>query len=436
MENYLDLKNARLSLGLTLEETAKGLCSPSLLSLIERGLRAPKAQLVEKLRARLHDGFHFESSPSIPSGEYLVALAEIKLGSFSEALKSSAKIKDAQESSLIRALAFENQSEHALAMELLKPVLIRPVLSTPQFCLATQAMVRLCRDSGDFYNAIYWAEQSIQLMKQNELEQSYVFELCATLSSVYLEVGDFNKAFELVNYASRIDQNDWDRVVSLWAGGLVRFTEGKVEKAASMLREAFVLSEEHDRVLSRTRILQTCIWLEARAGMEKKPDTSNQLIELINYYRSNGLEEDLANTLNTMALVEANDGNKNLAVDYVNQSMKLIDKLPDLTLAKLLIWNSEVLLIVGDRLRIFELLERALRLLSDSPSNRSTATAWADLATLYKGIGESSLALECFQASAEAAGLVKKQEIKTYRSVESATHVASPLVGGDLHSEK
>ncbi len=407
MKDYLIFKDARQKLGLTLEEVAHGICSPSFLSLIERGLRQPKPQLLQMLEIKLAKGFSNVADQFRPSDEYLQALGFLAVGDGAAVEVLVDDMPSGQERTLIVALLNELKGETAYAAALLEPVLRNCLISANQFALATQAMVRMSRDMGDLYTAIYWAESTLSQLAQKWNDDSQTHELVATLSSVYLEAGDINRAKSLINSIQGTEVKDWDRVTALWSGGILAFTTGDMARARIMLREAHQLSIQSDRELSRARILQTTIWIEVRTGEVVAGSAPEQLERLSTYFNERGLIEDFAQTLNTLALVQAKTGNYLQATETAEASLELLNDLPPLSRAKLGIWNAEVILALGDRHRASEILLNAIEVLSGTQASRSTATAWAEMSEIFTLLGEPALALDCLRSSVQAAGLIQ-----------------------------
>ncbi len=400
-------KDARLNLGLSLEEVADGICSPSFLSLVERGLRQPKPQLVQLLEVKLAKGFSNVADQFHPSDEYLQALGFLAVGDSAAVDASAENILSGQERALIVALLNEQKGEGSYAAALLEPILRNCLMSASQFCLAAQAMVRISRDLGDLYAAIYWAENTLSQLGQQWNDQSQTYELVATLSSVYLEVGDINRAKSLINSIQGKEVKDWDRVTALWAGGILAFTTGEMSKAGTMLREAHYLSIHSERELSKARILQTAIWIEARTGEALAKSASDDLERLSGYFKERGLIEDLAQALNTIALVYSKSGEHLLARKNAEASLELLIDLPTLSKAKLGIWNAEVILALGDREQAIAILHNTIQLLAGTPASRATATAWAEMAEIFTQLGDDERALDCLRSSAQAAGLIQ-----------------------------
>jgi tetratricopeptide (TPR) repeat protein len=403
MDRAKNLRLARQHMGMTLEQACEGICSPSLLSLIERGKRPPSAALLTKLEERLHVGIESTSSSAV-SDEYLAALAFVRAGRFDEALKIV--IHDSNETRLIQGMVFMETNrldeareafEELLHSETLKPILIGP---------AAQCVVTIERDAGDFYSAIYWGEDALERLAARHLDEtSEAYVLRATLSTVYLEVGDTAKAYRLVNSHRGNLRSIRDKAVSLWAGGAALHAQGEVGEAAVMLRAAAELTAKLDQDASSYAALSVAIWLEALA---ETLDFSTVYLELDaaeNFTRQSGVTKDLATVLNTRALVLQRAGRFDEAREQIALSIEIGKDLPGYLRAALLVEDGEIYIALGDSEEAAKVLHEAKSLLLAQKAKRHLASSWAKIASCYELQGDFESAYLCFKMATEAAGL-------------------------------
>ena len=342
------------------------------------------------------------------SDEYLHALALLRNGDFEDVVALSATFKNPIESRLALALAQEEElDQFEIAAKGFQAVLQNPEVRPHQIAPAAQGLVRIEKARGDFYAAIYWAEDSLQnIRKAGGGANAEIYPLQATLSSVYLEVGDFAKALELVKSSVPTADNDWNRVISRWSEGTILYTQGKFAQAAILFREAYALTLEHDRKMSQMRLLQTMVWVEAKSDQLDFAQGRAYLEMGKAHFTEQNATYDLANLLNTYAVVELKAGEFVEAEAKARASLEMSKDLPDFERAHMLTDNAEVLqhLIAPDEVR--QLLSAALGILVNTKANRAVATVWARLGEVYSSIGDNEAAFACYKASVEAAGLV------------------------------
>ena len=404
------LRQARLRAGLSLEDTARGICSVSLLSLIERGQRSASPEILEAIHLRLD--ISDEAAPNkSESTELLQACIELENNSSRAAKEWLPRIKNENEAILLQGLIAGTDGNYEMAIPALESIARSKSLSVQSLQRAVLELIRLERNQGDFYSAIYWGQQHLEhLAKQNFDTTSLELETKATLSSVYLAVGDLTKASEMVK--SRPDSVDttWDAVVSLWSASQVSYERGDFVQAREQILGATQLIAGLDRRMSQARLIQASIFISCLTNRVPSDSDIADLLQIIELFRLEKSDADLANTLNTLAMAYLLRGDIESAVSKANESLSYCSHLPNLEKAERLVDNAQVLLTCKVETQPMNLLLEAASLLKDNNKSRATAKIWAQMAEVYEGLDQSDQALECYRNSVDAAGVSLKRE--------------------------
>jgi tetratricopeptide (TPR) repeat protein len=404
------LRQARLRAGLSLEDTAKGICSVSLLSLIERGQRSASTEILEAIHSRL-DISDDDAPNKSESTELLQACLELQNNSSQAAKIWLPRIKNENEALLLQGLIAARDGDYQVAISALEATARNKSLSVMSLQRAVLGLIKLERNEGDFYSAIYWGQQHLEhLAKQQFDTSSLEFETKATLSSVYLAVGDLTKASELVK--SRPDSVDttWDAVVSLWSASQVAYERGDFVQAREQILGASQLIEGLDRRFSQARLVQGSIFISCLTKQIPTDKDIADLLQIIELFRIEKSDVDLANTLNTLAMVYLLRGDIEEAVAKANESLSFCDDLPKLVRAERLVDNAQVLEACKVENQPMNLLLEAASLLNENTKSRATAKIWAQMAEVYEGLNQPEQALECYRNSVDAAGVSLKRE--------------------------
>lgn len=404
------LRQARVRAGLSLEDTAKGICSVSLLSLIERGQRSASAEILEAIHVRL--GVSEEDAPNkSESTELLQACLEFENNSSQAAKLWLPRIKNENEVLLLQGLIAASEGNYQLAISALETTARNKSLSVRSLQRSVLAIIMLERNQGDFYSAIYWGQQHLEhLSRQNFDTTSFEFETKAALSSVYLAVGDLAKASEMVKSRPSSVDTTWDAVVSLWSASQISYQRGDFVQARGQIQGASHLISGLDRKMSQARLVQASIFISCLTNQVPTDQDIEDLIQIIELFRLEKSAADVANTLNTLAMAFSSLGEIEKAIAKANESLSYCADLPQLEKAERLVDNAQVLQncrVEGQPMKL--LLEAAL-LLKDNTKSRATAKIWAQMAEVYDGLDQTEQALECYRNSVDAAGVSLKRE--------------------------
>lgn len=382
----------------------------SLLSLIERGQRTASPEMLEALHSRLSI-----ETEHIAQQNESVELIQGCLTLDNDSVENSKlwlpRIKSENESLLLRGLIAEAEGDLQLAVALLEQVVRNDNQSIDSLNRAALALVRVERERGDFYSSVFWGEQHLNRLRLQPFDTtSLQWEAKATLSSVYLELGDFAKAAELVKSRPEAVETTWDAVVHLWAAGQVTYHQGNYSQATDQIRGAAQLISTLNRKMSQARLIYTSVHMALSAGEQTTQSEFQTLDDVLDLFTSEGYDSDIARTLHVKARAFATLGNKDLAIGCIEQSIERCISIGGLTKADILSENAQVLHDCHEPERALEVLEQAANAMAKLPKSRVSAKIWAQMAEVYEDLGQIGKALECYRNSSEAAGLSLKRE--------------------------
>jgi len=404
------LRQARMRAGLSLEEASKGICSVSLLSLIERGQRNAGADMLADIHLRLGITDRTDQIRS-ESTELLQACLALENDSVQSAKLWMARLKNEDEAILLQGLIATSEGDYSLAISALETIAREKSLSVRSLQRAVLALIKIERNQGDFYSAIYWGQQHLDnLSKQNFDTSSLEFETKAVLSSIYLAVGDLVKASELVKDRPQSVDTTWDAVVGLWSASQVSYERGDFVQARDQIQGASQLAAGLNRKMSQARLIQAAIFFSCLTNEIPSDSDIADLLRIIELFRTEKSDADIANTLNTLAMAYKLRGEIDAAVSTVRESLIHCDQLPRVEKAERLVDNAQVLHACKIETHPMSLLLEAASLLEEVPQSRAAAKIWAQMAEVFEELNDAERALECYRNSVDAAGVSLRRE--------------------------
>jgi len=404
------LRQARVQAGLSLEDVAKGICSISLLSLIERGLRTANAEVLQAIHARLNivDG---NAVQKFESTEFLEACLELENNSCESSKLWLSRIKSENEALLLRGLIAASEGNYPLAISSLEAIARIKTLPVRSLQRAILAIIKLERNQGDFYSAIYWGQQHLEHLSHQSFDiTSFEFETKAALSAVYLAVGDMGKASEMVKSRPSAVDTTWDAVVSLWSASQISYERGDFIQAREQILGASELVQGLDRKMSQARLVQASVFISCLTNRIPSDGEINDLLGIIDLFTTEKSDADLANTLNTLAMAYLLRGDIESSVSKAYLSLKHCEQLPKLERAERLVDNAQVLQACKVETEPMKLLRQAASLLEETQKSRASAKIWAQMAQVYEGQNDTDKAIECYRNSVDAAGVSVNRE--------------------------
>lgn len=404
IDNASMLREARLRAKVPLEVLAEGVCSASYLSLVERGQRVPSARVLKLILSKLEAlGSNVDS---FDTTRFLAALAALNGGDLPLARKLSIDLGETGEA-LISALTAETQGKFVDALGYLDSSYPRQALPPKVLLEVHLCGLRCKRAIGDVYGAAVLGEKLIERLSEepNSVEVE-LLEAKATLSSVYLELGDLARASALVSELPESPGSLDEAVQSLWAKGLVAYESGRYHYADACLGAAASVASQLGQLTTRARLMQTAVWLKMERGSEFSEEDRAAMAWAISHFESNQYTFDLSLTLNTMALAEASTLHKERALELVERSVKLAVSLDAYSRARILQLNGKVALAADAPEVAKKHLLDAMSTLQGCNQSRLHSRIWSELAASFESQGAVDEALFCYRQALQTSGLL------------------------------
>jgi tetratricopeptide (TPR) repeat protein len=398
------IREARLRAKLPLEALAEGVCSTSYLSLVERGKRVPSVRVLDLVMSKLEAlGSYVDF---FDTTRFLAALAALNGGDFLLARKLSIELGETGEA-LISALTAEAQGKFVNALGYLDSFYHRHALPPKVLLEVHLCGLRCKRAIGDVYGAAVLGEKLIErLSEESNSVEVELLEAKATLSSVYLELGDLSRASTLVSDLPDRPASLDEAVQSLWAKGLVAYESGRYEYADACLSAAASVASQLGQLTTRARLMQTAVWLRIEHGNEFSEEDRAAMAWAISHFESNQNTFDLALTLNTMALAEASTLHKERALELVERSVKLANSLDAYSRARILQLSGKVALDANSPEVANKHLLDAMVTLKSCKESRLHSRIWSELAASFESQGAVEEALFCYRQALQTSGLL------------------------------
>lgn len=411
------IRSRRLELGLSQAEIAEGMLSPSYVSLVESGRRQPAASalahIAERLRIDveyLRDGVDasVRTKARLALGRAEMALregrADVAYEQFTE-LVGDPGLNDEQSrgARLGRALARELKGDLEGAIELLSELAdeARQSPAVQSWLDVAIALTRCYDRAGDFDMAIQIGEEARRSAADLGLESTDEYiRLGCTVLGAYGGRGDMVRskalAAELVAAADRIGAPQ-TRGAAYWNASLVAESRGELALALNLVDRALAMFGEGDDLRNLARLRVAHAWLLLQGS---EPDAQKS-IEILDGVEDNikryGGKTDIATfhvrradaLLQLGRLDEARTAAEAALTELGREQPRVGTALAQLSLARILRAQGEV----DESIRVAAL---AATMLESMGASRVAASAWRELADLYRDLGRADEALDAY----------------------------------------
>ncbi|WP_084470123.1 helix-turn-helix domain-containing protein [Jiangella gansuensis] len=411
------IRSRRLELGLSQAEIAEGMLSPSYVSLVESGRRQPAASalahIAERLRIDveyLRDGVDasVRTKARLALGRAEMALREGRADAayeqFTE-LVGDPGLNDEQSrgARLGRALARELKGDLEGAIELLSELAdeARQSPAVQSWLDVAIALTRCYDRAGDFDMAIQIGEEARRSAADLGLESTDEYiRLGCTVLGAYGGRGDMVRskalAAELVAAADRIGAPQ-TRGAAYWNASLVAESRGELALALNLVDRALAMFGEGDDLRNLARLRVAHAWLLLQGS---EPDAQKS-IEILDGVEDNikryGGKTDIATfhvrradaLLQLGRLDEARTAAEAALTELGREQPRVGTALAQLSLARILRAQGEV----DESIRVAAL---AATMLESMGASRVAASAWRELADLYRDLGRADEALDAY----------------------------------------
>lgn len=372
-----ELRRRRHSLGLTLEEASRGICSVAYLSLIEQGQREPSERMVALLAARLTAA---ESDSGIAVQLTALKIAELELrqsGTIAPETRGASALKPHLK--LLEALEAESRGELGCALSLLEEWLSQNDNARDLRSFGARIRVRLLRASDRDPEAVAYAAK---ILASSELSaksrQDDLLEIAFQLASLYSAAGAWRDAIAVLEAQSARLTEPKQVVNALWAKSDALYARGDVEAALQEASAALGHLEHLDLPVAQAKLAANVIWYQLLSNQIDELRQRKTLSEIESVLREASSADGVASTLSTLALLEARLGNRDAMLKASQLALSASLNTASRAHAELLVSLGEIGMTLGEK----TLALAALDNLSDS--SRATKASRAEANLLHR----------------------------------------------------
>lgn len=406
----------RIELGLTQAEVAAGMLSPSYLSLVESGRRQPAQAALEHIaeRLRVDPGYLLDGIDAEVRRRARLALghAEVALrrGDFDDAHKRFRDLVDdpglgdeqQRRARLGLALAAERRGDLEEALRILGELAdqARREPNVQPWMDVAEAQSRCYHEAGDLDLAIQSGEEAMRFAAELGLQSSdeYV-RLGCTVLAAYYERGDLARATvmaaDLINNADASGAPH-TRGAAYWNAAILAESRGQIGEALALVDRAQALLGEGDdrRNLSRLRVGYA--WLL----LQQSPPAAERALELLDKVRDDmrahggAVDVGYCETERARALLAL--GRLDEARAAAESSLASLGDQPRIESARALLLLGRILREQGDTEGCLQQCSVAANMLAAMGASRQAASAWRELADLYRDLGRSEDAMSAY----------------------------------------
>lgn len=398
------LRKARRDAGISQSEAAAGIVSASYLSLVEAGLRQPSAAVATALSTRLHVPLVADDSAS--DVHYVSAQAALRAGDMASAVSLTGKLpEDSAARLLLEGQLQERRGEIVEAPRTLERALAAAPVGSELWFEASAVLCRCALDAGLWNRAMEVGEQAIATAPGGSPRaEDVVVELRATLSAVYCQSGNLERARELTDAGLDAMGSPRLRAAQLWARSIVEYSSGDRDAAERFAVEALHLFRMLDRPLSLARMEVNAVTLRMHHPRFDASEGDALLTDAERTFRTLGSPIDLAACLSARAEFEVLRGNTRLARESVEEAILLVREEGAGMRAHVYASAGGVFAAIGEGEAAGAHLRAARELLEQGGARRSAAETWRALSATYEAMGQLDLALACMKAATDLLG--------------------------------
>lgn len=400
------IKVERLRRGVSLIDAARGICSPSYLSLLESLKRSPSGRIAALLSDRFGVPLSGNANPVGPSLDFESFEVAIRLGDEQTARFILQSLENLSEIHLAGALLDLSNTKYLLAIKKLQNIEIdsRTTWLKLKVGLAT---AKAMRDAGQFNNAVRIGEETLASCKELiEADPGIGFEIRAITSSAYIEIGDLERARELVGSVSQFAKTSFvDRANRFWSLALIEYSAGRIGEARLCAQRAIGVIESIDEPISKARLQNVAASLEL---LKLEPDL-NEVSELLlaaeTVLENSGFTVDIAACNSTRGEYYSFMGDLPRTKSYFEKALSQLPVDGHEIAGRIYASAAVSYFRLGEIDECQKCLAKARDLVENSGAKRSAAIVWRQMGAVYEQLGQISLALACMKASTELLGV-------------------------------
>ncbi|MEV5413265.1 helix-turn-helix domain-containing protein [Thermopolyspora sp. NPDC052614] len=419
------IKEIRRQRGLSQAQLAHPELSDSYISLIESGSRTPTPAVLELIASKLDCSVSYlvngVTAEEMEELELTLRYARMALenGEIAEARKRYTELLANPVLPSLTSLRLEAEYGAALAAEACGELqeainLLTRIRDSAEELMTDErrvavaiALSRCYHDLGETALAIEVAEKEISQMSGAGWTDELI-ELGSTLLASYFDRGDLLRAHhyakELLSAAEALG-TPRAIVAANWNAAHVADLLGNGEEAVPLAERAMVVQSENGepRNIARLRTAYAAIRLRNR------PDESAACRDLLlraerELRESASSTLDLAFCLQHLAIAELGLGHVELAIDYAQRAIDLLENHPDVR-ADVQVILGQAYLLLGRRREAAAQVNAAIEVMELGPIQRTTAESWLTAAAVLEGAGDQENSAIAYMRAMECGGL-------------------------------
>lgn len=420
------LRRLRRERNLSQTELAGEGLSPSYISLLEAGKRAPTSAAVERLAQRLDcdpqlltEGVRAADAAEL---QLQLSYAELALQS-GEAAEAAERFSmlldrgtDTPESVLVaarwgRARALEARGDIDAAIgayeALREEAEVRPGDLPWLPCVI--ALCRCYREVGDLSRSIELGERARTQVEQFRLAGTDLeVELGSTLVGSYHERGDMVRARlladQVIETAERLGTSR-ARGAAYWNASLVADEMGRTVEGLALAEKALALYAQGEDARSLSRLRTAYAGLLLRQDPPRPSEARPLLEAAARQLTDTGSEVDLAYVETELARAELLLDSPDAAVDIAERALNRLGPQPRLEAARARLVLGHARFSRGEVDAALVDYARAANDLGTMGASRQAAAAWRELAEVFSSVGRKPEALDAYRRATDAANV-------------------------------
>jgi transcriptional regulator with XRE-family HTH domain len=416
------VRELRVNRGLSQSSLARGLVSPSYVSLIEAGRRLPEREILQAFAQRLGTtpDFLVTGVDAAVAREELLNLryAELALanGQVEEALKrfqaladESLLNRDAATWGLARALEAHGDLPSAIErIEALLEAHREGRAEKPGLLVLLNAQCRLYREVGDISHSIALGERAldeVRLLGLTGTEEE--IRLASTLVASYWERGDWVRADLMAReVVARAESHGSPRSrgSAYWNASLSASSVGGTTLAIELAERAIAMFSETEDERSIARLRTDFAWLMLRQHSPDLPRIHDLLEKAYAKLSEIGVDTDLAYCETELARYHLAVGEPLQALTYADLSLDRLAGRDVLETARIRVVRAYVLAALGETADSMQTCRDAMEMLRNENKSRQHMTTWREAAELMFQLGEAYEAIDAYRSLADCGG--------------------------------
>ncbi|MCU7729570.1 helix-turn-helix domain-containing protein [Actinoplanes sp. KI2] len=416
------VREMRLGRGLSQSGLARGLVSPSYVSLIEAGKRLPEQEILEAFAERLGTTPEFLAT-GVDAGtareeQLSLQYAELALAN-GQTAEARAQFETLAGSSLFsrhaatwgaaRAREFDGDLPGAIEqVEWLLDEHRAGRADAPGLLILLNTQCRLYREVGDLSHSISLGEQALAEVRRLGLTGSEdEIRLASTLVGSYWERGDWFRANLLAKEVvarAEAHGSPRSRGSAYWNASLAASSAGDVGLAVELAQRAVAMFSEtvDERSLARLRTDLSWILLGRRPpDLDTAGDLLNRAYAAL---REIGVTTDLAYCETELARYHLAKGDPRTAVEHADRSLARIAGSDTVEAVRVRMVRAYSLAAMDDPGESLRCCEQAMRMLRARRPSRQHMAVWREAAELLVRLGRTDEALDAYRALSDCGG--------------------------------